>query len=212
VVIYGKILRFGAAAMPGFCLAVKRVASLPQPFDAHPISEKQCTIRGGVGGVGILRLERLSQDIAGYANKQCGPDQECFMSASSFGALSRSLRLLALGAAVATLPLSGCASGPSDFVRMTKAEPAKNGGPVIRDQKSQQALVASLSSQRGREAGAERTASTDAATVLALTAARQQQTDEAKALLMETGALGDAPACPAADGATPANCPAPVAQ
>ena len=54
--------------------------------------------------------------------------------------------------------------------------------------------------------------STDAATVLALTAARQQQTDEAKALLMETGALGDAPACPAADGATPANCPAPVAQ
>lgn len=88
----------------------------------------------------------------------------------------------ALAAVLATLTLGGCASGPSDFLSMA-SEP-KVEKSVVRDANQQAALAAALAAQsRGYSVP-----SADNSTVMALSAARQQQTEAAQALVQETDA------------------------
>lgn len=102
-------------------------------------------------------------------------------------------RPLAASAVVAVaLSLGGCASGPSDFLHLAsdKPDPAKS---VVRDANQQAALAAALAAQsRGVSVP-----SADQSSLMALSAARQQQYDEAQALLQETEAAFK-PAPPAA--------------
>lgn len=88
----------------------------------------------------------------------------------------------ALAAVLATLSLGGCASGPSDFLSTASAPKAEK--PIVRDADQQAALAAALAAQsRGYSVP-----SADNSTVMALSAARQQQTEEAQALVQETEA------------------------
>ena len=97
-----------------------------------------------------------------------------------FSTFSKSFAVTA--AAFAALSLGGCASGPSDFLSMA-SEPAAEKS-IVRDANEQAALAAALAAQsRGYTMP-----SADNATVMALSAARQQQTEEAQALVHETDA------------------------
>jgi hypothetical protein len=122
-------------------------------------------------------------------------------------------RALALAlAASALLSAGGCASGPSDFMQLVSFNSDKPKGPVIRTEKQQQALAASLSADR-RGQSADTAVEPGASSALALTVIRQQQSEEAKALLTESGVLagGVAAAESCVDPAGgPAACPAPV--
>lgn len=90
--------------------------------------------------------------------------------------------LAAMAALLATLSLAGCAGGPSDFLSLASAPKAEK--PIVRDANQQAALAAALSAQ----AHGYRMPSEDNATVMALSAARQQQTEAAQALVQETDA------------------------
>jgi hypothetical protein len=92
---------------------------------------------------------------------------------------------VAVGLALA-LSLGGCASGPSDFVKMSKDSDTASG-VKIRTSTQQTALAASLASQRRGGLPAADTAGS-AASLMALTVIRQQQNEEAQALLAESGA------------------------
>ena len=86
----------------------------------------------------------------------------------------------ALAAVLATLTLGGCASGPSDFLSMA-SEP-KVEKSVVRDANQQAALAAALEAQsRGYRMPSDNTSA-----VMALSVARQQQNEEAQALIQET--------------------------
>ncbi|SCM70400.1 exported hypothetical protein [uncultured Pleomorphomonas sp.] len=106
---------------------------------------------------------------------------------------SRSSRFLAaVAAVVATLSLGGCASGPSDFLSMASEPKAEK--PIVRDANQQAALAAALAAQ----SHGYRMPSDDTSTVMALSAARQQQNEEAQALIQETEAAfkpAPAPVC-----------------
>lgn len=95
---------------------------------------------------------------------------------------SRSSRsLVATAAFLAALSLGGCAGGPSDFLSLASGNKTAEK-PVVRDADQQAALAAALAAQsRGY-----RMPSADASTVMALSAARQQQNDEAQVLIQET--------------------------
>ncbi len=107
---------------------------------------------------------------------------------------SRSSRsLAAMAALVATLSLAGCAGGPSDFLSLASTPKAEK--PIVRDANQQAALAAALTAQ----AHGYRMPSEDNSTVMALSAARQQQTEAAQALVQETdAAFKPAPATAAA--------------
>ncbi|WP_370674407.1 hypothetical protein [Pleomorphomonas sp. PLEO] len=107
---------------------------------------------------------------------------------------SRSSKSLAAMTAIfATLSLGGCAGGPSDFLSMASEPKAEK--PIVRDANQQAALAAALSAQsRGY-----RMPSDDTSTVMALSAARQQQTSEAQALVQETEAAFKPVTTPACD-------------
>ena len=111
----------------------------------------------------------------------------------------------AVAALLATVSLGGCAGGPSDF--LSWASPAKAEKPIVRDANQQAALAAALAAQsRGY-----RMPSDDNSTVMALSAARQQQTEEAQALVQETEAAFKpvvAPACDPYSVDPAAACPA----
>jgi hypothetical protein len=93
--------------------------------------------------------------------------------------ISRSLAVVAAVLAVGSL--GGCAGGPSDFLSLASSTP-KAEKPIVRDANQQAALAAALAAQsRGYSAP-----SADTATVMALAAARQQQNEEAQALIQET--------------------------
>lgn len=118
-------------------------------------------------------------------------------------------RLVAVAGLGLALSLGGCASGPSDFLNLVHEAPAKSKRPLIRTEAQQQALAAALSSQ-GRSRAVEAAGGADGAALMALTVMRQQQNEEAQALLVESGvapaaeaACDDPAACPAADAATP---------
>ena len=113
--------------------------------------------------------------------------------------------LAATAAVIATLSLGGCASGPSDFLSMASEPKAEK--PIVRDANQQAALAAALAAQtRGYRMPSE-----DTSTVMALSAARQQQTAEAQALVQETEAAFkpvEAPACDAYSVDPVTACPA----
>ncbi len=108
---------------------------------------------------------------------------------------SRSSRSLAAAAAVlAVLSLAGCAGGPSDFLSLASSDKTATK-PVVRDADQQAALAAALAAQsRGY-----RMPSADASTVMALSAVRQQQNDEAQALIQETESAFKPVAAPVCD-------------
>lgn len=92
---------------------------------------------------------------------------------------SKSLAVVAAAAAVLTL--GGCASGPSDFLAVASSQP-KAEKPLVRDADQQAALAAALAAQsRGY-----RMPSDNASSVMALSVVRQQQNEEAQALIQET--------------------------
>lgn len=98
-----------------------------------------------------------------------------------FTTLSSSRPLVASAVIAVALSLAGCASGPSDFLKQASSEPDTTKS-MVRDPSQQAALAAALAAQsRGVSAPAG-----DPSTVMALAAARQQQHDEAAALLQET--------------------------
>jgi len=79
------------------------------------------------------------------------------------------------------LVLGGCASGPSDFLHMSSNKPEENK-VLVRDQNQQAALAAALAAQsRGVSVPAQ-----DPTSLMALSAVRQQQYEEARALVQET--------------------------
>ena len=89
--------------------------------------------------------------------------------------------LAATTAVLAILTLGGCASGPSDFLSVASSEP-KAEKPIVRDADQQAALAAALAAQsRGYRMPSDNTSA-----VMALSVARQQQNDEAQALIQET--------------------------
>ncbi|WP_237151590.1 hypothetical protein [Oryzibacter oryziterrae] len=111
-------------------------------------------------------------------------------------------------ALVLAVSLGGCASGPSDFVKMSKDT---NTAPSvkIRNASQQTALAAALSAQR-RGGGSVNDATGSEASLMALTVIRQQQNEEAQALLAEGGASVpiNKPACDATVVApAPGACP-----
>ncbi len=108
---------------------------------------------------------------------------------------SRSSKSFAAAAALlAVLSLAGCAGGPSDFLSLASSEP-KAEKPIVRDADQQAALAAALAAQsRGY-----RMPSADASTVMALSVARQQQNEEAQALIQETESAFSPAAAPACD-------------
>ncbi len=98
-----------------------------------------------------------------------------------FTKLSLSRSLVASAVVAGALSLGGCASGPSDFLKQASTTPDTTKS-MVRDPSQQAALAAALAAQsRGVSAP-----SGDPSTVMALAAARQQQHDEAAALLQET--------------------------
>jgi len=102
------------------------------------------------------------------------------------------------------LTAGGCASGPSDFL---KTADAPQQGPALRTSEQQAALTRSLSSTGARQSSAS--ASISQTEVMALTVMRQQQTEEARALLAESGVATPTPACtPAQTAAAATNCAA----
>ena len=113
--------------------------------------------------------------------------------------------LAAMAAVFATLSLGGCASGPSDFLSMASEPKAEK--QVVRDANQQAALAAALAAQsRGY-----RMPSDDTSIAMALSAARQQQTAEAQALVQETEAAFkpvEAPVCDAYSVDPATACPA----
>ncbi len=120
-----------------------------------------------------------------------------------FSTFSKSLA--AAAAVLATLSLGGCAGGPSDFLSMASAPKAEK--PIVRDANDQAALAAALAAQTH----GYRMPSEDTSTVMALSAARQQQTEAAQALVQETDAAFKPVTSPACDpySADPAiACPA----
>ena len=120
-----------------------------------------------------------------------------------FSTFSKSLA--AIAAVLAPLSLGGCAGGPSDFLSMASEPKAEK--PIVRDANQQAALAAALAAQsRGY-----RMPSDDTSTMMALSAARQQQTEEAQALVQETEAAFkpvEAPACDAYSVDPATACPA----
>lgn len=86
-----------------------------------------------------------------------------------------------LAAVLVGLSLAGCASGPSDFMRTASEKPTQEK-PFIRDADEQAALAAALAAQ-SRGAGVP---AADPSTAMALSVVRQQQNEEAQALLKET--------------------------
>lgn len=89
--------------------------------------------------------------------------------------------LAAATAVLAVLTLGGCASGPSDFLSVASSEP-KAEKPIVRDANQQAALAAALEAQsRGYRMPSDNTSA-----VMALSVARQQQNEEAQALIQET--------------------------
>lgn len=119
---------------------------------------------------------------------------------------TRSSKPLAAAALLlATLSLGGCAGGPSDFLSLASAP--KQEKPIVRDANQQAALAAALAAQ----AHGYHMPSDDQATVMALSAARQQQSDEARALLQETETAfkpAETPACDPYSVDPTAACPA----
>lgn len=87
----------------------------------------------------------------------------------------------AMAAVLATLSLGGCAGGPSDFLSVASSEP-KAEKPIVRDADQQAALAAALAAQ----SQGYRMPSDNTSTVMALSVMRQQQNDEARALIQET--------------------------
>lgn len=112
----------------------------------------------------------------------------------------------AMAAVVAVLTLGGCASGPSDFLSMASSEP-KAEEPLVRDANQQAALAAALAAQsRG-----DRMPSDNASSVMALSVVRQQQNEEAQALIQETETAFkpvEAPVCDPYSADPAAACPA----
>lgn len=131
------------------------------------------------------------------------------MTVSSLLESLRPVRFLALATVAAVLTAGGCASGPSDYVHLTSLDQQKAKGPAIKDANQQIALTNSLNAQRrGQDASLSASAAALPETsALALTTLRQQQTEEAKALLVESGAEAEnvtSVACPdATDTANP---------
>ena len=119
--------------------------------------------------------------------------------------MSRALRPLT-AAVLAAVFLAGCASGPSDFLPVASNEAPQKS--MVRDPSQQAALAAALAAQsRG-----DRMPSDDTSTMMALSVARQQQTEEAQALLRETEVAFNpvkAPACDPYSVDPAAACPAP---
>lgn len=106
---------------------------------------------------------------------------------------------------LATLSLGGCAGGPSDFLSLASAP--KEEKPIVRDANQQAALAAALAAQTH----GYRMSSEDPSTVMALSAARQQQSDEARALIQETETAfkpAETPACDPYSVDPTAACPA----
>lgn len=107
-------------------------------------------------------------------------------------------RVVAAALAAALLMAGGCASGPSDFVKMVTFDQNKAKGPAIRDEQQQKALTVALETE-GQGQAAE--ANAPIASPLALTVIRQQQTEEARALLIESAQpASGAPTCLDSDG------------
>lgn len=108
-----------------------------------------------------------------------------------FSKFSSVTPLAATAVIAVALSLGGCASGPSDFLHVAADKPAPEK-PLVRDANQQAALAAALAAQSRGVA----MPSADQSSMMALSAVRQQQYDEAQALLQETEAAFK-PAAPA---------------
>jgi heterodisulfide reductase subunit A-like polyferredoxin len=104
------------------------------------------------------------------------------------------------------LLLAGCASGPADiadaFASMTVNETS-----AVKTEEERAALVSDLEQAGDRQASEGRAAASGLPSAVALSIIRQQQVEEARALLEESGSFEAAEPCDPA--VTPA-CPAPT--
>ena len=129
-------------------------------------------------------------------------------------ALNSRLRRAALAVVPAALLVAGCAaSGPADFVDLDAAQPAPPPS-AVRTAAQRDKLERDLTALGNRQEAAGAAADNGLPSAMALAVIRQQQNEEAKALLEAAGPVPPAsapaapPACPegvtrAADG----NCP-----
>jgi hypothetical protein len=104
--------------------------------------------------------------------------------------------------------LAGCASGPSDFVDLATLDSAPPP-PQVRTEAQRSALEKDLAATGNRQAAAGAAADAGLPSAMALAVIRQQQNEEARALLEAAGPVPPAnapspaaPACP--DGVAPA--------
>jgi hypothetical protein len=120
-------------------------------------------------------------------------------------ALNSRLRRTVLAAFPAVLLVAGCAaSGPSDFVDLAATQPAPPPS-AVRTAEQRDKLERDLTALGNRQEAAGAAADNGLPSAMALAVIRQQQNEEARALLEAAGPVPPA-AAPAAcpDGATPA--------
>lgn len=96
-----------------------------------------------------------------------------------------SLRLVALAGLVFATVVGGCASGPADFLNIASERSGATNAPRIRDEWQRKALAEALANQSHQQA--DRASAGDGnAALMALTVMRQQQNEEAQALIVES--------------------------
>jgi len=118
-------------------------------------------------------------------------------------AFNSRLRRAALAVVPAVLLVAGCAaSGPSDFVDLAATQPAPPPS-AVRTAEQRDKLERDLTALGNRQEAAGAAADNGLPSAMALAVIRQQQNEEAKALLEAAGPVRPAPA------ATPAPLPCP---
>lgn len=119
-----------------------------------------------------------------------------------------------LAALAAVLFLAACSSGPTDFVDVATVAGDDRAPPQVRSAAQQAELQKTLSASGTALAARGAAADDGLSSAMALTVIRQQQNEEARALLQEAGGMPAPAAAPCGGGAvrgTDGRCPATAA-